>query len=190
MFWITTAVSCVLAAFAFVGIALLLFVGELTGELDLALLGICLALFLMGTGNINDLKSERTATKRYEYISKTVRANSDKLDSISRRQEELIALVEGSPDHASTANRFRRLPTTAQSPPTDHISGSVASPTPPCPPTAPPDTPCICRRGSSRGLLSPLLGPGPPTPLMPRWLLGMSCPPFLLPLGLSAMGAA
>lgn len=109
MFWITAIVSGVLATFALLYIIVLLLASKQTGELDLSVLGICLALFILGLGNINELISDRTAMQRYNKHSNTIRRNNKKLrkiskqlEAISGRQKDLLALVQGSSQHSGT----------------------------------------------------------------------------------------
>ena len=118
MVWITAIVSGTLVAFALWCIGVLLLASKQTGELDLSVLGICLALFILGLGNINELISDRTATQRYKKLFKRIKRNNKKLHknskqlkAISRRQEALISLLQGNPQHSGTADPSPESPT-------------------------------------------------------------------------------
>ena len=109
---ILTKLTVLFAAIALSG---LVWTGYSTKDWDFPLIGVYLALFAIGLGSYYQTTSSRTGTERFNELVEKINTLSDKIDEMARRQDELIALVEGSPDHASTADPGPESPTNCES---------------------------------------------------------------------------
>ena len=103
--------------FSAIGSTTYMLIGVFTDEWHFGWIGIFLASTSFGAANLTAAVSGRTNERHYNTLS-------DKLDSISRRQDDLIALVQAQPQHSPHADPA------PESPP------AALPPTPPCPPRA------------------------------------------------------
>ena len=90
---ILVAVVCAFAL-ALLALSMLMWIGITTNEWDVGLIGIYVTVLALALGVLAAAESIRTGTEQYETLAKKLKRNSDKLDTIANRQEELIALVK------------------------------------------------------------------------------------------------
>lgn len=81
---------------------ILLMASELS--LSIGLLGISIGMVALGLGGLASASSNRVRDKHYNNLT-------EKLESIARRQEELIALVQAQSQHSTTADPGPESPT-------------------------------------------------------------------------------
>ena len=87
VYYIAVTLSWLIAIGAALVLLLLVLIGSLTTKWHFEVIGIYLALFAFGVGNLYATTSSRAGTEQYNDLS-------DKLDNIASRQEELISMVQ------------------------------------------------------------------------------------------------
>ena len=87
VYWIAVILSWLTTIGAAIVILFLIWSGYQTTKWHFELIGIYLALFAFGVGNLYATTSSRAGTEQYNDLS-------DKLDNIASRQEELISMVQ------------------------------------------------------------------------------------------------
>lgn len=93
----TIILNGITVAFATIGFSLFALIGIITNDLNFGWIGFYLALSSMGVGNLSAAQSSRIRAEHYNALS-------DKLNAIASRQEDLIALVQGSSKHSETSD--------------------------------------------------------------------------------------
>lgn len=87
VYYIAVTLSWIIAIGASLVLLLLVLIGSLTTKWHFEVIGIYLALFAFGVGNLYATTSTRTRAEQYNALS-------DKLNNITSQHEELIALVK------------------------------------------------------------------------------------------------
>lgn len=98
-YWTILTVSWSTVALSVFGLIVLFIIDYSTTEwgLNIGLVGLLLSLCVLGINNAAGAADSKIQTERYNCLS-------TRLDTIARRQENLIALVEGSSQHSATAD--------------------------------------------------------------------------------------